>query len=158
MSVVAGEEGNMKQPPGEVKRRNTGRRKNNAGGYRAANREQGKEEDWPTCSPVHSQTHLHNVGQVHQVRSPVTQEEFRLHLGTYSVIIHGCGHVYSGQTGCSIQIRVKEQNQHIWFGQTNELVEGEYQFTHNHNVQLQSTTILSITPSYMQQMESIQTI
>lgn len=39
------------------KRRNTGRRKDNAGGYTAANREQGKQEDWPTCGPVRSQPH-----------------------------------------------------------------------------------------------------
>jgi len=58
MSVVAGEEDNMKQPPpGDGERRNTGRRKYNAGGYTAATREQGKEEDWPTCGPVHSQPH-----------------------------------------------------------------------------------------------------
>lgn len=57
MSVVAGEEGNMKQPPGDGKRRNTGRREDNAGGYRVAIGKQGKAEDWPTCGPVHSQPH-----------------------------------------------------------------------------------------------------
>jgi hypothetical protein len=48
---------------------------------------------------------------------------------------------------------MKEQYQNIWFGQPKKLVEGEYQFTHGHNVQLQSTTIVSLKPSYMEQLE-----
>jgi hypothetical protein len=43
----------MKQPPGDGKRKNTGRKKDNAGGYTAANMERGIKEDWFTCGPVH---------------------------------------------------------------------------------------------------------
>jgi len=57
MSVVAGRKGNMKQPPGDGKRRNTGRRKDNAGGYMVANREQGKQQDWPTCGVQSTPSH-----------------------------------------------------------------------------------------------------
>jgi hypothetical protein len=57
MSVVAAGKGNMKRPPGDGKRRNTGRGEDKAGGYTAANREQGKQEDRPTCGLVRSQPH-----------------------------------------------------------------------------------------------------
>ena len=47
----------MKQQPGDGKKTNTGKRKDNGGHYEAAITEQGEDEDWPTCAPDHSEPH-----------------------------------------------------------------------------------------------------
>jgi len=39
--------------------------------------------------------------------------------GIYSIPCE-CGRVYIGQTGMSIQIRIKERNRHMWLAQMNQ--------------------------------------
>lgn len=71
--------------------------------------------------------------------------------GVYSIPC-GCGQVYIGQTGRSIETRIKEHHWHIWLGHPDTLVLAELGFSHNHVIELQDTRIFTIVPSCMEQL------
>jgi hypothetical protein len=71
--------------------------------------------------------------------------------GIYSVPCK-CGHVYTGQTGCSIPTRVKEHQQHICLEHPDKSAVEEHNTILGHQIQLQDNNILSTKSRYMGQM------
>ena len=67
--------------------------------------------------------------------------------GVYSIPCE-YGQVYIGQTGSSIETRIKENHQHIWLGQPDKLAVAKHRFNHNHLIKFQDTWILSTVPGY----------
>jgi hypothetical protein len=60
-----------------------------------------------------------------------------------------CGQVYIGQTGCSINARLKKHHQHICVEHPNKLSMVEYSINLGHCILVHKTTILSTKPRYM---------
>ena len=54
-----------------------------------------------------------------------------------------CSQVYIGQTGRSIEPQVKKQYRHIRLGQLDKSAVAEHEYSHDHQVHLQDTQILS---------------
>jgi hypothetical protein len=73
--------------------------------------------------------------------------------GVYNVHCE-CGQVYIGQTGRSIETRVKEHQLHICLQQPDKSAVTEHSISLGHRIQLQNTTIQSTKSRYM---ESAQT-
>jgi hypothetical protein len=63
-----------------------------------------------------------------------------------------CDQVYFGQMGRSIEIRIKEHQQHIWLGHPDKSVVAEHRLNHDHLIKFQDTQILSTKPSYMDRL------
>ena len=61
-----------------------------------------------------------------------------------------CGQVYFGQTGRSIETRIKQHHWHIRLGHPDKLVVAECRF--NHLIKFQDTWILSTVFSYMERI------
>jgi hypothetical protein len=70
--------------------------------------------------------------------------------GVYSMPCE-CGQVYIGQTGCSIETRVKEHQCHIRLEQPDKSAVAKHSINLGH-IQLQNTSILSTKSRYMDQM------
>jgi hypothetical protein len=62
--------------------------------------------------------------------------------GMYSIPCE-CGEVYIGQTGRSIDTRIKEHNRHIRLAQPDKSAVAEHSISQGHRIQLQNTKILS---------------
>jgi len=71
--------------------------------------------------------------------------------GIYSISCE-CGQLYIGQTGSSIETRIKEHHLHIRFGHPVKSAVAELRFNHNHVIKFQDTRILSAVPGYMERL------
>jgi hypothetical protein len=112
--------------------------------------------DMTPCSPLSCRVlALHNIKSVGLPPRklsgflwPVKDDLGLRTPGVYSIPCE-CGQVYIGQTGHSVDTRLKEHPRHIRLEHLDKSAVAEHSINLGHHVQLQNTTILSTKPRYM---------